>query len=48
MRTKPPWADAAITEASELTVLRNDILAYIRSTWPERERDVQAARNPPH
>ncbi|MGB5863148.1 MAG: c-type cytochrome [Sulfitobacter sp.] len=25
-----------------------DILAYIRSTWPERERDVQAGRNPPH
>jgi hypothetical protein len=33
-RTKPPCADAAITEASELTVLSNDILAYIRSTWP--------------
>lgn len=25
-----------------------DILAYIRSTWPERVQDVQAARNPPH
>ena len=25
-----------------------DILAYIRSTWSERERDVQASRNPPH
>jgi len=25
-----------------------DILAYIRSTWPARERDVQASRNPPH
>ncbi|WP_298861714.1 hypothetical protein [uncultured Sulfitobacter sp.] len=25
-----------------------DILAYIRSIWPERERDVQAGRNPPH
>lgn len=25
-----------------------DILAYIRSTWPERVQDVQASRNPPH
>jgi mono/diheme cytochrome c family protein len=25
-----------------------DILAYIRSTWSERERDVQASRTPPH
>ena len=25
-----------------------DILAYIRSTWPSREQDIQAARNPPH
>lgn len=25
-----------------------DILAYIRSTWPEHVQDVQAARNPPH
>ena len=25
-----------------------DILAYIRSTWSDRERDVQASRNPPH
>ena len=25
-----------------------DILAYIRSTWSERERGVQASRNPPH
>ena len=25
-----------------------DILAYIRSTWSEREREVQANRNPPH
>jgi len=25
-----------------------DILAYIRSTWSERERDVQTSRNPPH
>ena len=25
-----------------------DILAYIRSTWPERVKEVQAARNPPH
>ena len=25
-----------------------DILAYIRSTWPEREREAQASRNPPH
>jgi mono/diheme cytochrome c family protein len=25
-----------------------DILAYIRSTWSTRERDVQASRNPPH
>ncbi len=25
-----------------------DILAYIRSTWPERVQDMQASRNPPH
>lgn len=25
-----------------------DVLAYIRSTWPQPVRDVQAARNPPH
>jgi mono/diheme cytochrome c family protein len=25
-----------------------DILAYIRSTWPEREQDAQASRNRPH
>ena len=25
-----------------------DILAYIRSTWPERQQDLQAIRNPPH
>lgn len=25
-----------------------DILAYIRSTWPERIREIQAFRNPPH
>ena len=25
-----------------------DILAYIRSTWPERVQDIQAMRNPPH
>lgn len=25
-----------------------DTLAYIRSTWPERIQDIQAARNPPH
>ena len=25
-----------------------DILAYIRSTWPERVQEMQAARNPPH
>lgn len=25
-----------------------DILAYIRSIWSEREREVQASRNPPH
>ena len=24
-----------------------DILAYIKSTWPERERSYQAARNVP-
>ena len=24
------------------------ILAYIRSTWPEREQQAQASRNPPH
>lgn len=25
-----------------------DVLAYIRSTWPERIREIQAARNPEH
>ncbi len=25
-----------------------DILAFIRSTWPDRVQDIQAARNPPH
>lgn len=25
-----------------------NILAYIRSTWPEREQEIQASRNPPH
>lgn len=25
-----------------------DVLGYIRSTWPAREREVQAGRNPPH
>ena len=25
-----------------------DVLAYIRSTWPERTRSIQAARNPEH
>ena len=25
-----------------------NILAYIRSTWPERIREIQAVRNPPH
>ena len=25
-----------------------DVLAYIRSTWPERIRTIQAARNPEH
>ena len=25
-----------------------DILAYIRSTWPKRMQEVQAAGNPPH
>jgi len=25
-----------------------DILAYIRSTWSDREREVQASRSPPH
>lgn len=25
-----------------------DILAYIRSTWPDRIRDIQAKRNPEH
>ncbi|WP_170336121.1 c-type cytochrome [Ruegeria arenilitoris] len=25
-----------------------DILAYIRSTWPERVQVIQAGRNPPH
>lgn len=25
-----------------------NILAFIRSTWPAPERDIQASRNPPH
>lgn len=25
-----------------------DVLAYIRSTWPERIQDIQAGRNAPH
>ena len=25
-----------------------NILAFIRSTWPRRVQDIQAARNPPH
>lgn len=25
-----------------------DILAFIRSTWPERIQEMQASRNPPH
>ncbi|PIB24553.1 cytochrome C [Amylibacter kogurei] len=25
-----------------------DILAYIRSTWPERVQGIQSGRNPPH
>ncbi|MCB4379125.1 c-type cytochrome [uncultured Tateyamaria sp.] len=25
-----------------------DILAYIRSTWPERVQEIHANRNPPH
>ncbi|MCG7628601.1 cytochrome c [Epibacterium sp. MM17-32] len=25
-----------------------DILAFIRSTWPERVQEIQACRNPPH
>jgi len=25
-----------------------DILAYIRSKWPERVQEIQAGRNPPH
>ncbi|MEM8741111.1 MAG: cytochrome c [Pseudomonadota bacterium] len=25
-----------------------DILAYIRSTWPDQVQDIQAGRNPPH
>ena len=25
-----------------------DVLAYIRSTWPNRIRRIQATRNPPH
>jgi mono/diheme cytochrome c family protein len=25
-----------------------DILAYIQSTWPQREQESQASRNPPH
>lgn len=24
------------------------ILAFIRSTWPDRAREIQASRNPPH
>ena len=25
-----------------------NILAYIQSTWPERVKEIQASRNPPH
>ncbi len=25
-----------------------DVLAFIRSTWPKREREAQASRTPPH
>jgi mono/diheme cytochrome c family protein len=25
-----------------------DILAYIQSTWPARQQELQASRNPPH
>lgn len=25
-----------------------NILAYIRSTWPDRIQEIQTARNPPH
>ena len=25
-----------------------DTLAFIKSTWPEREQDAQASQNPPH
>ena len=25
-----------------------EILAFIRSTWPDRVQEIQAARNPPH
>ena len=25
-----------------------DVLAYIRSTWPDRIREIQAGRNPSH
>ena len=25
-----------------------DVLSYIRSTWPDRIREIQAGRNPPH
>lgn len=25
-----------------------NVLAYIRSTWPERVQEIQAGRNPPH
>ena len=25
-----------------------EVLAYIRSTWPERVQEAQASRNPPH
>ena len=25
-----------------------DVLAYIRSTWPDRVQQIQAMRNPPH
>lgn len=34
------------------TILSDDeiwtVLAYIRSTWPDRIKRIQAARNPPH
>ncbi|WP_366142230.1 c-type cytochrome [uncultured Tateyamaria sp.] len=38
-----PGFESAITDGEIW-----DILAYIRSTWPEREQQAQASRNPPH